>query len=70
MKKVLVIIGSLKIGGQEKVGKEIGIHIDRNKYEIHYLVFDENKEAYEQELNKAGYRFFIFRNHPGGIYSI
>lgn len=60
MKKVLVIIGSLKIGGQEKVGKEIGIHIDRNKYEIHYLVFDENKEAYEQELNKAGIQVFHF----------
>ena len=60
MKKVLVIIGSLKIGGQEKVGKEIGLHIDRNKYEIHYLVFDENKEAYEQELNKAGIQVFHF----------
>lgn len=60
MKKVLVIIGSLKIGGQEKVGKEIGLHIDRDKYEIHYLVFDENKEAYEQELNKAGIQVFHF----------
>ena len=58
MKKVLEIIGSLKIGGQEKVGKEIGLHIDRNKYEIHYLVFDENKEAYEQELTDAGIKVF------------
>ena len=54
MKKILVIIGSLKVGGQEKVGKEIGLHIDRDRYEIQYLVFDENKEAYERELNKAG----------------
>lgn len=60
MKKVLVIIGSLKIGGQEKVGKEIGLHIDRDKYEIQYLVFDENKEAYEVELNKAGIQVFHF----------
>lgn len=58
MKKVLEIIGSLKIGGQEKVGKEIGLHIDRDKYEIHYLVFDENKEAYEQELADAGIQVF------------
>lgn len=58
MKKVLEIIGSLKIGGQEKVGKEIGLHIDRDKYEIHYLVFDENKEAYEQELADAGIKVF------------
>ena len=46
MKKVLEIIGSLKIGGQEKVGKEIGIHIDRKKYEIHYLVFDKEIVLY------------------------
>ena len=58
MKSVLEIVGSLKIGGQEKVGKEIGLHIDRNKYEIYYLVFDENKEMYEQELNDAGIKVF------------
>ena len=57
-KSVLEIIGSLKIGGQEKVGKEIGLHIDRTKYEMHYLVFDENKEAYEQELADAGIKVF------------
>ncbi len=58
MKKVLEIIGSLKIGGQEKVGKEIGIHIDRKKYEIHYLVFDKEKGKYEKELNEAGIKVF------------
>lgn len=57
-KSVLEIIGSLKIGGQEKVGKEIGLHIDRTKYEMHYLVFDENKESYEQELADAGIKVF------------
>lgn len=58
MKKVLEIIGSLRIGGQEKVGKEIGLHIDRNKYEIQYLVFDENRETYEYELETEGIRVF------------
>lgn len=58
MKKVLEIIGSLKIGGQEKVGKEIGLHIDRNKYEIQYLVFDENRGTYEYELETAGIKVF------------
>lgn len=60
MKKVLEIIGSLKIGGQEKVGKEIGLHIDKKKYEIHYLVFDKEKGEYEKELNAAGIKVFHF----------
>ena len=58
MKKVLEIIGSLRIGGQEKVGREIGLHIDRGKYEIHYLVFDEIKEPYEFDLEKAGIKVY------------
>lgn len=58
MKKVLEIIGSLRIGGQEKVGMEIGLHIDRDKYEIHYLVFDEIKEPYESKLENAGVKVY------------
>ena len=66
MKKVLEIIGSLKIGGQEKVGKEIGLHIDRKKYEIHYLVFDKEKGEYEKELNAAGIKVFHFQEPSKG----
>ena len=58
MKKVLEIIGSLRVGGQENVGKKIGLHIDRSKYEIHYLVFDEEPEPYELELTEAGIKVF------------
>lgn len=58
MKKVLEIIGSLRVGGQENVGKKIGLHIDRSKYEIHYLVFDEEPEPYELELKAAGIKVF------------
>ncbi|MDM8247294.1 glycosyltransferase [Lacrimispora saccharolytica] len=60
MKKILEIIGSLKIGGQEKIGKEIGLHIDKKKYEIHYLVFDKEKGEYEKELNAEGIKIFHF----------
>ena len=58
MNKILEIIGSLRVGGQENVGKNIGLHIDRNKYEIHYLVFDDEPEPYELELNAAGIKVF------------
>lgn len=60
MKKILEIIGTLKIGGQEKVGLEIGLHIDRSKYEIHYLVFGKEKGEYEKELNAKGIKIFHF----------
>ena len=58
MKKVLEIIGSLRIGGQEKVGREIGLHINRDKYKIEYLVFDKGKEPYETDLEKAGIKVY------------
>ena len=58
MKKILEIIGSLRIGGQEKVGREIGLHIDKDKYEIHYLVFDEITEPYEFDLEKTGIKVY------------
>ena len=58
MKKVLEIIGSLRIGGQEKVGREIGLHINRDKYKIEYLVFDKEKEPYETDLEKAGIKVY------------
>lgn len=60
MEKILEIIGSLRIGGQEKVGREIGLHIDRDKYEIDYLVFDKFKEIYEADLEKAGIKVYHF----------
>ena len=60
MKKILEIIGSLKVGGQEQIGKEIGLHIDREKYEIHYLVFDKEKGEYEKDLNEVGIKVFHF----------
>lgn len=66
MKKVLEIIGSLRIGGQEKVGREIGLHIDRDKYEIDYLVFDETKEPYEADLEKVGIKVYHFPQPSNG----
>ena len=34
MKKVLIIAGMLKIGGAEKVARDIGYYADKEKYEI------------------------------------
>lgn len=56
MKKVLIIVGKLYIGGAERVCRDIGLYADKNKYEIHYLVFGDEVGAYEQELTAAGCR--------------
>lgn len=52
--KVLIIASKLRIGGAEKVAADIGFHADRNKFEIHYLVFGDEVGAYEPELEAHG----------------
>ena len=54
MKKVLIIIGKLYIGGAERVARDIGYYADSEKYEIHYLVYGAEKGAYESELEEQG----------------
>ena len=54
MKRVLIIIGKLYIGGAERVGRDIGYYADKSKYEIHYLVFEETIGEYEDELRQCG----------------
>ena len=54
MKKVLIIIGKLTVGGAERVGRDIGFFANPNKFEIHYLVFGQDEGAYERELTEKG----------------
>ncbi len=54
MKKVLIIVGKLCIGGAEKVARDIGYYADKDKYEIHYLVFGDEVHCYEHELVEEG----------------
>jgi len=63
MKKILIIIGKLYVGGAEKVARDIGYYADKSKYDIHYLVFGDEVQAYEQELEDQGCRI-IHMNPP------
>lgn len=56
MKKVLIIIGLLTVGGAEKVGRDIGYYADKSEFDIHYLVFGDEIGAYEKELEEKGCR--------------
>lgn len=54
MKKILIIIGSLRIGGAEKITVELVRHMDRTDKEITFMVFDEKEENYEREVIDMG----------------
>ena len=56
MKKVLIIIGKLYIGGAERVARDIGVFADHARFEIHYLVFGEDIGPYEADVEAAGCR--------------
>lgn len=56
MKKILVIIGKLSIGGAEKVAYDIGHYRDKNKFDCHYIVFGDYIGEYEEQLTSDGCR--------------
>ncbi len=55
-KKVLIVAATLRIGGAEKVARDIGLYADPEQFEVHYLVFGDEIGDYEQELQKHGCR--------------
>ena len=58
MKRVLQIAASLKIGGAEKVMRDIGYFADPTQFEVHYVVFGDQVGDYEQELIERGCKVF------------
>lgn len=58
MKYILQIPAHLYIGGVEKVARDIGMFANPDKYEIHYIVFDEEIGDYERELSARGCKIF------------
>lgn len=56
--KILIIAACLKIGGAEKVARDIALYGDPERYEYHYTVFGEEIGAYESQLEAMGCRIF------------
>lgn len=54
MRKILIIIGTLRIGGAERVARDIGYYADPDKFSIHYLVYGNETGEYEAELKAKG----------------
>ena len=58
MKYILQFPGQLKIGGAEKVSRDIGLFADPAEFEVHYVVFGKQIGEYEQELLDHGCKIF------------
>lgn len=54
MKKILNVIGSLRIGGAENNAMAILRHLNPQDYEYHFLVFDQEVGDYEAEARQLG----------------
>lgn len=65
-KKVLIIAGSLKTGGAEKVARDIALYSDPKRYAFHYIVFGEEVGEYEAQLLALGCRIFHFEEPSSG----
>lgn len=54
MKRVLQVAAGLKIGGAEKVARDLGYYADSKEYKTDYIVFGDEVGEYEQELVARG----------------
>ncbi len=56
--RILQIAASLKIGGAEKVARDLGICAIKSGHEVHYVVFGDEIGDYEAELTAVGARIY------------
>lgn len=53
-KKILMVTGSLRIGGMENVAMNIARYIDENQFQINFVVYGDEIGEYENEVKKLG----------------
>ncbi len=58
MKRILIIAAALKVGGAEKVARDICLRSDPKIYEYHYVVFGGAVGDYEREIVEHGGKVF------------
>ena len=56
--KILIVAASLKIGGAEKVARDIALYAPSEKYEFHYIVFGDAVGEYEAQIALVGHQVF------------
>lgn len=68
MKKVLILIGSLNIGGAEKIAFEIGNRLDNKQYQFDYIVYGDTIGDYEKTLITKGCHVFHMEAPSNGYW--
>lgn len=66
--RVLEISPSFKIGGAEKIARDIGYYGFSDFYQIDYVVFDDITDGYEKELQEKGCNIYHLAQ-PSSSYS-
>ena len=57
-KKILMVTGSLRVGGMESVAMNIARYVDRNRFEINFVVYGTEIGVYEDEVRALGGEVF------------
>ena len=65
--KVLQIVGSLRSGGLETVAMNFIRYADKEKYEIHFLTFQDEKEYYDDEVIRLNGKIIKISSPQNGI---
>ena len=66
MKKILVICGSLRIGGAEKVAADLCVYAPEGQYIFHYIIFDGLGDDYGREIENRGGKVFCWPSPSDG----
>lgn len=61
-KKILHIVGTMQMGGQETFIMNIFRNIDREKYEFGFVVHSDEKAYYEDEVEKLGGKIYRIKS--------
>lgn len=57
-RKILMVTGSLRVGGMENVAMNIARYIDRNQFQINFVVYGDEIGEYENEVYELGGEVF------------
>ena len=60
--RILVVVGSLRVGGQERVATSIVEYIDKEKFQVDYLVYDDIESSNTQTVINNGGKLIRDKN--------
>lgn len=69
MKKILVICGSLRIGGAEKVAADLCLYAPKDYFEFHYLLFEGLGDDYRREIENRGGKVIFWPSPSDGYWN-